>query len=487
MNRTRLAIVGALLSAFAPVGVGAAATPAHTPRITPGTDETIAPRPWPAQGFLHYQENPGDPKAFTTDCGGSLVSGRWFLTAGHCVTNSQDGTVRGGTFTLTLGAPNLTQATAANRFPMGPPLRHPRYDRCLDRACTITGLPRNDIALLRVSGATPPSQEPLSIAPPGEPSLTAPATKAVVLGWGITCATCKGSDLLRQVAVPIVSDAACAATYPGAADTRAFDATVMVCAGQNDRGACEGDSGGPLMVPRLGELVIVGVVSGSPIGRRCTEPGYPGVFARVTAPDLNDWVRSQIPTAAIAVLTSAPRAASSIALAAAATRPPNQLVAPVFAWDLDNDGAFDDAIGPSARQRWSSPGVYAVRAQAAYPSDGDRAIARQIVVVGPRAPRLVDLPRRLRIGTLRARRRAVLRVRCATACVGSATLRSGDTTIGRGQASASRAATIALTIKLSQAGLRRLRAARRGQRLALRVTVTDTVGRTTLKRNVELR
>lgn len=42
----------------------------------------------------------------------------------------------------------------------------------------------------------------------------------------------------------------------------------------------QGDSGGPLMFPKETTFYLIGIVS---YGFRCAEPGFPGVYTRVTA------------------------------------------------------------------------------------------------------------------------------------------------------------------------------------------------------------
>lgn len=51
----------------------------------------------------------------------------------------------------------------------------------------------------------------------------------------------------------------------------------------------QGDSGGPLMLKKDGRWIQIGIVS---FGNKCGEPGYPGVYTRVTR--YLDWINDNI-------------------------------------------------------------------------------------------------------------------------------------------------------------------------------------------------
>lgn len=320
---------------------------------------SIATATWPAIGSLRSVLLSGPH-----NCGGVLVSGRWFLTAGHCVGDAR--VEDPSTFVVTLGKSDLTQASAADRYRLDREIdRHPRYAQRSGLGATY------DLALLHLS--RPAVQDPMRIVSPTERALWRPGTSALLLGWGRTCRSCSSVLRLRQVRMPILGDAKCSSL-----ERRLFRRSVMLCAGYRKKGGCEGDSGGPLMVGRLGEPVVIGITSG---GRyECTAPRHPGLFARLGSPGLNRWIRERIPTVALSAVPAAPRSGDTVELAAAASKPSSQPGAPVYSWDLDNDGAFDDHTGRVVRVPSARAGTYPIRVQTVY-SDGDRAVGREVVRV----------------------------------------------------------------------------------------------------------
>lgn len=136
----------------------------------------------------------------------------------------------------------------------------------------------NDIALLQVS---PPIEYSNRVQPVCLPNRDGqPGEIARITGWGQTMGT--GWDgILKQAAVPILTNQACANTM-GAMVTE-----NMICIGVQDgsQGGCMGDSGGPLVVRNNNSWMLVGLVSW---GRRACNAFT--VFCRVRNYVANNWI-----------------------------------------------------------------------------------------------------------------------------------------------------------------------------------------------------
>lgn len=228
----------------------------------------LATQPYPYMTALFFDNSFG--------CGGSLVAPQWVLTAAHCIFEAEP-----DRFLVAFGKSTLIGEVGVSRIALVNV--HEIYPE--------SEISSHDVALLKLE--KPVDITPLRIADPDiDTGLWAPGEQSRVIGYGGQMYPGLLADgNLREVDVPMVSDADCQNSYTLTGD---FDATTMVCAGEiyGTKDSCQGDSGGPLMVPdETDEFVQVGVVSW---GFGCGIPTQYGVYSRVADRELYDWIMARI-------------------------------------------------------------------------------------------------------------------------------------------------------------------------------------------------
>ena len=241
--------------------------PRPEPRIVGGTLADEHEYPWQAAlvGFWQF-------------CGGSLIDTNWVLSAAHCFyDNNGNQTTFANDFDIYLGVNNLNEGT---RRSVAELIIHPGYNPFNQR---------DDIALIRLAETASLSCEVNTIrhAAPADSSKFAAGQIATITGWGdLFSGANQGTDDLREVSVPIVSQAVCRDSYGNSSITDS-----MLCAGlaAGGKDSCQGDSGGPLVVADGDQFIQAGVVSW---GFGCADPGYYGVYTRVS--DYKGWIDNHI-------------------------------------------------------------------------------------------------------------------------------------------------------------------------------------------------
>jgi secreted trypsin-like serine protease len=237
------------------------------PRIMGGERATPGNDPWQV-ALLMAGPHDGPRMAF---CGGSLISGRWVVTAAHCVdkaTRAEHVDVLVGTTDMRIGGTRIDVARI---------IVHPNYSPPPDYF--------NDIALLQLANAAPAPASEIALPTAEIESALLPVNSSVrVTGWG---ATAPGGGMVRHlmtVNVELVSPGDCTddVSYPGRISPS------MMCAGYGNGGrdSCQGDSGGPLSSRLSGTRYLGGVVSW---GERCGSPDKYGVYTRVAM--FTQWLR----------------------------------------------------------------------------------------------------------------------------------------------------------------------------------------------------
>ena len=190
-------------------------------------------------------------------CGGTFIAKNWVMTAAHCV----DGGITPEMIKVLAGTHDLT--TGGELIDVLHILIHPAF--------SATAFVSSDLALLELDGEY---QYPrIELLLPGQEDLAAPGIMSTVVGWGKVSESGSTSDALKKLEAPIISNAECQTHL----DEDILDTTI--CAGLlgSTEATCDGDSGGPLMVPFRKRWLQIGIVSfGTTI---CYQPT---AFARVS-------------------------------------------------------------------------------------------------------------------------------------------------------------------------------------------------------------
>jgi secreted trypsin-like serine protease len=250
------------------------ATAAPSSAIVGGSN--ASPGEYPAVAQISF--------GFVFQCTGTLISPDTVLTAGHCSSMTSATTVASPASyppqTITVRIGHHQNSTGGEVVPVSRVIMQPSY---------VGPGATHDISLLKLSRNS--TKTPVKVAGAADTGLWSPGTLETIVGWGVTEENGDSPDILQEARVPIVDDATCDKNY---SSYGGIDETSEICAGYAKGGTdtCQGDSGGPMFGGTGTGMRVVGATSW---GEGCARANRPGVYARVGAPTLREWIRSQDP------------------------------------------------------------------------------------------------------------------------------------------------------------------------------------------------
>ncbi|XP_065339127.1 melanization protease 1-like [Cloeon dipterum] len=260
-----------------------------------GTVETasLGEYPWVAQlGELR----PG--KNFRMMCGGSVINKRYILTAGQCIrqelTYARLGEYDIDTDPDCAGQDDCAEPTQIIKI--SEKIRHERYDKPYSQ---------NDIGLVRLERSLPHHFSsyirPICIPLKQEVDVVNNYSriKLRTIGWGLTHSVSKPhSPILLEAELNLVTNRDCGSLQVKPLHSKIADTQICANSTYQSSTACQGDTGGPLMLLTLGygaltEIPVymqLGIVSHGP--DECGLNAPPAIATRVSS--FAEWILDNI-------------------------------------------------------------------------------------------------------------------------------------------------------------------------------------------------
>nr|XP_025859276.1 transmembrane protease serine 11A [Vulpes vulpes] len=204
-------------------------------------------------------------------CGATLISNTWLLTAAHCFMNSA----------------NPHQWTVSFGTTINPPLMKRSIRRIIVHERYHSPAREYDIAVVQFSPRVTFTDNIRRVCLPEASASFQPNSTVYITGFGALFYGGKSQNNLQEAKLKIISDEVCKQPHVYGHDIK----SGMFCAGylEGIYDACRGDSGGPLVVKDLKNTwYIIGIVSW---GDNCGQKNKPGVYTKVVY--YRNWITSK--------------------------------------------------------------------------------------------------------------------------------------------------------------------------------------------------
>jgi len=231
------------------------------PRIVGGSEAEDHSHPWQASLEMRGSHI----------CGASIISNEWLVTAAHCVDGS-----RASQLTVAVAEHDL-DVSGERTHQVSKIVMHENYNG------NGAGFP-NDIALLKVSTPINLNSKAVAIDLATMGMDFVGNNNCWITGWGLTQGS-QDRTVLQELRVDVRTQSACSRAWGSR-----YINSGHICVENGDTGACNGDSGGPMVCYVNGRPFLAGATSWGISG--CTTRGYPSVYTRISY--FNSWIQENM-------------------------------------------------------------------------------------------------------------------------------------------------------------------------------------------------
>jgi len=216
--------------------------------------------------------------SWSHSCGASLLKARYALSASHCIDGAAVSSVR-----VIAGLHDRTQTAGTQTQNLSGIKMHESYN-------TGSATYSNDIAILTFAGTITTGGNVQFATLPANNNNDYSTVQCVITGWGRTSSSNTLPNVLQQATVGILTNAQCQSQGTGAS---IWANHICIKDSANTRGACNGDSGGPVNCPSGSGHVVAGIASFVFATAGNCLPSRPSVYTRSSA--YLAWINTNTP------------------------------------------------------------------------------------------------------------------------------------------------------------------------------------------------